>query len=217
MGKKDYEASGTGSLPWTNRIVPGLTIVGYGIVVANYILALFYNQFIVQLVQEQVSTGTTSAIILSVMQNGVTVAMFKMVGIGIILQAVGFGSLSSLSSAKVSTSASNFVRQSGTASVVKDLRSGNSWKYWWLIIPGAILVFVATIPGAIMMENLMTVFGPIAFMGAPPNPDVPGAFVTFRLLRAMGPSLMMFGTVLMFAGAAKYMWNIADSVWRKGE
>lgn len=214
-GKKDHKAHGTGSLPWTNRIIPGLAIVGYGIVVANFILALFYNQFIVQLVQQQVATGTTPAIILSVMQNGVTVAMFKMVGIGLILLATGFGSVSILSSARVSATAANVIRQSRITSVVEGLRSVSSWRYWWIIIPGAILVFVTTIPGTIMMENLMTVFGPTAFMGAPPNPDVPGAFQTFRLLRAMGPPLMMFGLILMFAGAARYMWNIADNVWRK--
>lgn len=196
IAKNDHASCCVGKTLWASRIVPGLAIAGFLIVVANFGIALAGISSTIEVVDARLAGVSPGPIMLTANKFMIAASMFKMIGVGMMMAAVGLGSVGLFSYAKLGLHDGS--AQTAPAAV--------NWRNWSLIGPGLGLVALVTIPITIALIQLMPQWAPVIMMGAPADkfPGFQGAFLNFRFLMAVAPGAMMLGVAMTFLGAFAY-------------
>lgn len=196
IAKNDHASCCLGNTLWASRIVPGLAIAGFLIVVANLGIAFAGISSTLQVVDARLAGVPPGPIMLTANKFMITASMFKMIGVGMMMAAVGLGSVGLFSYARLGLHSSSAQTSPATT----------NWRNWSVIAPGLVLVALVTVPLTIALINLMPQWAPVIMMGAPADkfPGFQGAFLNFRFLMAVGPGAMMLGIALTFLGAFAY-------------
>ena len=206
IAKNDHASCCLGKTLWASRVVPVLGIVGFLIVVANFGISLAGISSTTQVVDAQLAGTSPGPIMLTANKFMITSSMFKMIGVGLMMGAVGLGSAGLF----------GYARRGLHTADSQALRPITTWRNWYVIAPGLALVALVTIPVTIALITLMPQWAPVIMMGAPADkfPGFQGAFLNFRFLMAVGPGAMMLGIALTFLGAFAYKLS-AVNAWRQ--
>jgi hypothetical protein len=194
--KFDHAACCLGRTFWASGVVPALAIAGFLVVVTNLGIALAGISSTTHVVDARLAGVSPGPIMLTANKYMITASMFKMIGVGMMMGAIGLGSAGLF----------GYARQGLHSANRKSVATLTSWSNWYAIGPGLALIAIVTIPVTIALINLMPQWAPVIMMGAPGDmfPGFQGAFLDFRILMAAGPGVMMLGVVLTFLGAFAY-------------
>lgn len=196
IATKDHANCCVGRTFWASRIVPAIAITGFLVVVGNFVASLVGISPTIDVVNARLAGESPGATLLTERSFFIATAMIKMFGVGMMLAAIGFGSMGLLSYARLGIHADR----------PQAFRSRTTWQNWAVIVPGLALVAAVTIPVTIWLIDLMPQWAPVIMMGAPGEmfPGFQQAFLNFRLIVSVAAGGMMFGLVLAFLGAFAY-------------
>ena len=196
IAKKDHANCCVGKTFWASRLVPALAVAGFLVVAANFVVSLVGIAPTIDVVEARMAGVSPGATLLTERSFFIVTAMAKMFGVGMMLGAIGFGSMGLLSYARLGLHGER----------PQEFRSRTTWQNWAVIVPGLAIVAAVTIPVTIWLVNLMPQWAPVIMMGAPGEmfPGFQQAFLNFRLMVSVAAGAMMLGLVMAFWGAFAY-------------
>ena len=196
IARKDHAHCCLGKTFWASRIVPALAITGFLIVVANFAASLAGIFPTIDVANARLAGESPGPALLTERNFFIVTAMIKMFGVGMMLAAIGFGSMG----------LSSYARLGIHADRPQIFRSKTAWQNWAVIVPGLALVAAVTVPVTIWLIDLMPQWAPVIMMGAPAEmfPGFQQRFLDFRLIVSVAAGGMMLGLVLAFLGAFAY-------------
>lgn len=205
IAKNDHAACCLGKTFWASRIVPVVAVIGFVIVVANFGVALAGISPTLDVANARLAGESPGMRLLTERSFFITASMFKMIGVGTMMAAIGLGS----------TGLFSYARHGLHSESPQAFRALADWKNWYLIAPGLVLIALVTIPVTITLINLLPQWAPVIMMGAPADkfPGFQSAFLNFRFMMAISPGAMMLGIALTFIGAFAYKLS-AVKAWR---
>jgi len=196
IAQKDHASCCVGKTFWASRLVPALAVAGFLVVVGNFVTSLVGIAPTIDVVEARLAGVSPGPTLLTERSFFIVTAMAKMFGVGIMLAAIGFGSMGFLSYARLGLHGDR----------PQAFRSRTTWQNWAVIVPGLAIVAAVTIPVTIWLVNVMPQWAPVIMMGAPGEmfPGFQQAFLDFRLMVSVAAGAMMLGLVMAFLGAFAY-------------